>query len=779
MPTLRQFISEKHMKYPNQNGRWIETTMSDSGYMGNHGPELGEAFLNFERPYMYSGSEVTVKYESSWEKIHDSSLYPAAFYPIIGFSLSLENQSVPGCLYQTGENVWWDTVIDSQNNLRDDITSGLYNYKLTSKVSGGNYAQNEYNFEQYWDELSNEYIRVGFDTVCRASYAPRYDQYWFEDPLTESHSNVLAARSWCPGTYVTGNVRVGPGEFDFLTCNSNTYTEQAPCQISLDTNIPIVVWDFDWGINHQTEINGSMHGYLSDGDLSRFAQYVADGHCVISNGYRQPTTQGVKTFSCYSDIYQGTWGYAGVENETFIGYRYLQIFVKPSLTAQAPRVTLIKDPTPTELRARLKVYGDIEKVRYSTDGGNSWSESDSLPWEYLYYKRTDELGSLKYDQNHGGNILLFASEALSDDGADYLAEDYAEKSQYYPSTNTSGTEETSTTMGVTTLNSFFQRMYIVDKADMATISSALYDTSAGGIWEDIKKGIEMFGENPIDCVAGLCYFPLDLTQVFRGASSASSVFFGGYQLTGVSCYELMNYNGYVDIGTMEIKESFPHGSYRNYEPYTALKIWLPFIGLKELHLNKYIGKMMAIRYYFDCFNGGCMAVIFSDGLVADIFDGMAGVQIPISLTDFASYAAAQIQNFTELGSSAVSAVAPLTGGASPSSLIGAAAGFGNYEKALFSAEQTTTSDFNSTKGASSAMINQYLPNYVYVIFEIIEEDETRLLSELMGKPSNASGTLGSFSGYLEIDEVELKTSAGMTETEKNNFISLLHSGIII
>ena len=77
------------------------------------------------------------------------------------------------------------------------------------------------------------------------------------------------------------------------------------------------------------------------------------------------------------------------------------------------------------------------------------------------------------------------------------------------------------------------------------------------------------------------------------------------------------------------------------------------------------------------------------------------------------------------------------------------------------------------------MINQYLPNYVYVIFEIIEEDETRLLSELMGKPSNASGNLGSFSGYLEVDEVELKTSAGMTETEKNNFISLLHSGIII
>ena len=88
MASLREYISEKHMKYPNQNGWWIETTMSDSGYMGDHGPELGEAFLNFEKHFMYSGTEKTVKYESTWSKIHDSSLYPAAFYPIIGFSLS-------------------------------------------------------------------------------------------------------------------------------------------------------------------------------------------------------------------------------------------------------------------------------------------------------------------------------------------------------------------------------------------------------------------------------------------------------------------------------------------------------------------------------------------------------------------------------------------------------------------------------------------------------------------------------------------------------------------
>lgn len=772
MSTLRDLVHDNEIHFhENRDYYAIDKFNGESGVMGNNGPALKDAFYKVKHAFVKSNTEFIMDYKMSFERRYETQ---GEYYPIIMTTINTD-ESNPysfGNLAQVGEKNqdyygWW-----GPDGYYGNANYGLNDYWGIMRInsSGGYFDSVTYDLSQGNEGAVN--TKIGFDAMAK------------EDPVNPQYNltigNFLNNELRTP-PYLAGPARMGNREYwDIFSVEyTPLYYESTPRIDEIDTNIPVLVFDNAYYSQHGVNINQKVLAYTTDGDLSRFAEYIQDEHAIIVNTYRQPTTQGVKTFSCYSDIYQGTWGYAGVEDETFVGYRYLQVFVKPSLTAATPRVTLIKDPTPTELRARLKVYGDIEKVRYSTDGGNSWSESDSLPWEYLYYKRTNELGELKYDQNHGGNILLFASEALSDDGADYLAEDYAEKSQYYPSTNTSGTEETSTTMGVTTLNSFFQRMYIVDKADMAIISSALYDTDQGGIWEDIKKGIEMFGENPIDCVAGLCYFPLDLTQVFRGASPASSVFFGGYQLSGVSCYELMNYNGYVDIGTMEIKESFPHGSYRNYEPYTALKIWLPFIGLKELHLNKYIGKTLAIRYYFDCFNGGCMAVLFSDGLVADIFDGMAGVQIPISLTDFAGYAAAQIQNFTELGSSAVAAVAPLTGGASMSSLIGAAAGAGNYEQALFKAEQTTTSDFNSTKGASSAMINQYLPNYVYIIFEIIEEDETRLLSELMGKPSNASGTLGSFSGYLEVDEVELKTSAGMTEAEKNNFISLLHNGIII
>lgn len=748
MATIKDFCSDfiftPSYTYGNNEGHYRIVNFA-GGPEGSTGVKLENSYYKTTYPMVYqSGPQITdITQELTFEKTDPSA---TVFYPIIVLPIFRGDESGYDGRVGVPVDLWGYNSGTEYRELRSDIPAG---YDATWKFSDTAGA---------YGVIAPQYVQecgTGSTTVIDPGHGPR---------------------GLCMAPNFSTNIawaRLNP----FGT--GGDYGTQPECTIN--TNIPVIAI---WGsyINLDTafknRVVNAIHTYTANGNLRVFNDLIEEDLAFNIN-FNKSADSGTKQYNIYCDVTTGVWGYDGVNNESVIGYRYIQAWVAPSLTESNPRISLIKAREGSQLKANYKIYGELKKVRYSTDGGNSWTESEEIPFNYFYYKRTNELGLLTYDSLSGGNVLLFATEALSDDGSPYLAENYAEKSQYYPSTNTSGTEETSTTMGVTTLNSFFQRMYIVDKADMAIISSALYDTSAGGIWEDIKKGIEMFGENPIDCVAGLCYFPLDLTQVFSGASPASSVFFGGYQLTGVSCYELMNYNGYVDIGTMEIKESFPHGSYRNYEPYTSLKIWLPFIGLKELHLNKYIGKMMAIRYYFDCFNGGCMAVIFSDGLVADIFDGMAGVQIPISLTDFAGYAAAQIQNFTELGSSAVSAVAPLAGGASPSSLIGAAAGFGNYEKALFSAEQTTTSDFNSTKGASSAMINQYLPNYVYVIFEIIEEDETRLLSELMGKPSNASGNLGSFSGYLEVDEVELKTSAGMTETEKNNFISLLHSGIII
>ena len=76
------------------------------------------------------------------------------------------------------------------------------------------------------------------------------------------------------------------------------------------------------------------------------------------------------------------------------------------------------------------------------------------------------------------------------------------------------------------------------------------------------------------------------------------------------------------------------------------------------------------------------------------------------------------------------------------------------------------------------MINNFLPQYPTFMFEIMEIDESPYLNELYGRPSNASGLLGDFSGYLEAEDVMLICPIA-TDNERQEIIDLVRSGIYI
>lgn len=76
------------------------------------------------------------------------------------------------------------------------------------------------------------------------------------------------------------------------------------------------------------------------------------------------------------------------------------------------------------------------------------------------------------------------------------------------------------------------------------------------------------------------------------------------------------------------------------------------------------------------------------------------------------------------------------------------------------------------------MLNQYLPQECMFMFEIQDVDETPNHRAMYGYPSNASGQLQNFSGYLEVDTVNLVCSDA-TAKEKSDIIRQLQNGIYI
>ena len=465
-----------------------------------------------------------------------------------------------------------------------------------------------------------------------------------------------------------------------------------------------------------------------------------------------------------------------------------------------------------KLKMGIKNNAEFYDMEYSNDG-QTWTATDTFPYDFFYRKRVNELSPTP--NTYIGYALTFSNSKIpvfkdETDATGYIngtvgisqAENWNEISANYPIENNTADLDDETTMGQVFTRAFFSQQYICSESALQQISNAMFDTSSGGIigkFEDIKKGLEMYGESVIDAVQGLMFFPIDLTTVFSNISSQSYIYFGGYKFDlqdGVTVNKILYPNGYYDFGTFDLKPTFKN--FRDYAPYTRLFCYLTYVGWVELDIARYINKTVSIKYYFDTRTGGCLACLFSGGILVDYFNGQCGVQMPIKLTDYSAYANAQIQTLLgggktpngtggAVGEMVGSGARGVMGGLAESGAvglgtvavgsIGAVAGI-QATKTLYGLTQNNINNFNKTKGASTSMLNQYLPQECCFMFEIQDADITANELSLLGYPSNASGQLQSFSGYLEVDVVNLVCPYA-SDVEKAEIIKQLQNGVYI
>ena len=485
--------------------------------------------------------------------------------------------------------------------------------------------------------------------------------------------------------------------------------------------------------------------------------------------------------------------------------------------------------------------GDTPLIAYysydcDVNGNGTWQEMEyaptTLPFSRVYRYSMKEVGTYycagisKPYKTFNTNLPIYGTKEESDaynaDGSGLEdAINYNEIANYYGIDNPTGIEDDLTEFGENFTRSFFTQCYLCNTGAVQEISNNLFDydvTTLSGIWEDIKKGLEMYGSNPMDVVQGLRFYPFDLSQIFTNLQSQNYIYFGAYQLQlqNSSVYKVIYANGYKDLGTVSVRRTF--NDWRDFEPYTKLSIYLPYIGRYPLKAERYYGKQVNIRYYIDIRTGLACACLIADGVLLDWFDGQIGTEMPITLTDYASYSQTQINTILRnatLGIGAEGAVGNIgvksaknamqaSAGAEAaqadplgSSLAaqtatkgsigwtiggfaaaGALVGTGVAMKTTYDLMKTGTAANTSVKGSSSSMINSFLPQYPTFMFEILEIDESPYLNELYGRPSNASGRIADFSGYLEAEDIMLICPIA-TDSERQEIIDLVRSGIYI
>lgn len=481
-----------------------------------------------------------------------------------------------------------------------------------------------------------------------------------------------------------------------------------------------------------------------------------------------------------------------------VGQPYVQ-GVKGKITDGKLALYRIEGIDDNKLKYGIKNTASFFDLEYTTDGV-TWTPTDTFPFEFIYRKRINELGTFSYALSvWNTDIPIWGNEEDADDYIDddkpiTDAENWGDISNQYPPTNETGIDDDETDMGEVYTRAFFSQQYICNVSALQEISNAFYDTDSGGITgivDDIIKGLRMYGNDVSQAIQGLMFFPIDLTQVFTSVQTQNYIYFGGYQFQMQNnVHKIIYPNGYIDFGSFVLKPSF--NSYRDHSPYTRLYCFLAYIGWLELDVDRYLGKTVSIRYYIDTRTGGALACIFGNGVLTDYATGQIGVQMPITTTSYTDYANAQLQTLLTFGNSQMSNasnIASMGGqlssvGVGASAIATASVGLGavglgiGATKTLYGLTQNNINNFNKTKGGSTGILNMFLPQECLFLFEIQDSDETRNERSLQGYPSNASGQLQSFSGYLEVDAVNL-VCGGATDNEKAEIIAQLKSGVII
>lgn len=271
----------------------------------------------------------------------------------------------------------------------------------------------------------------------------------------------------------------------------------------------------------------------------------------------------------------------------------------------------------------------------------------------------------------------------------------------------------------------------------------------------VDQLLKLFND-PMQAIIGLhkVYTPVSV-----GGTSDIKV---GYLSSGVTSNYISNQYVSVDCGSIDLKEFF--NNIFDYDPYTDIHIYLPFIGIQKLNTGDVMRSSINVTYHVDVLTGACLAEINitrdGGGGILYTYSGNCAVQYPISSGSYMGIVA----SLASVAGGIVGTVA--TGGAMAPMTIGAVGGLMNAH--------TSVSHSGGFSGNSGAM-------GVKIPYLIITRPQTELANtfpSINGYPTNYSVTLGQCSGYVEIENCHV-SGIPATDVELSEIETLLKSGVIL
>lgn len=303
----------------------------------------------------------------------------------------------------------------------------------------------------------------------------------------------------------------------------------------------------------------------------------------------------------------------------------------------------------------------------------------------------------------------------------------------------------------TELGMFFT-VYNPTQDELKTMSKKLFNPTA----IDVIK--EIFTDTPMDAIISLHGIYVTPQEEIH-YSEFQNIYLGTIDCGDDSSCPVITNNIYImSCGYADIDRFF--NDYRDFSPYTTIHLYLPFIGYIDLPADTFMGGKLGVQYNIDLITGDCVAFVIANRnnveQCVSTHTGNCSFQIPLAARDRTQLVRSGI---TGIASTVLSAGNP--------------AAFANAAVNITTAGQPIqhTGSLTGNHGALSY-------KKPFVIIERCQKADVSTHKDILGNPTNITGTLSSFNGLTRVKDCHVDTLS-CTKEEQQMIYEQLINGILI
>lgn len=315
------------------------------------------------------------------------------------------------------------------------------------------------------------------------------------------------------------------------------------------------------------------------------------------------------------------------------------------------------------------------------------------------------------------------------------------------------------------INSGAIKIYSPLVTDMMSFMNYIY-SSADAIITNFKK----LWANPLESIISLGTLPFILPT-----DGDESVKFCGVD-SGILMPKVSTQYQVIDCGTLEINGEY--ASYLDYNSFTRLKMFLPFIGIVDLS-DDCMDSTLHLKYYIDILTGECLAILKVTKRFSVVQRSITGDESTLAQYNSCLYTykgnvlsecPLSGNNFQNLYSGVINLV--------QAAALPSPASFATIANTL-NTEKSNVQRAGNLTGNSGAL-GEYVP---YVIIEKPMKSVPIGNEIYNAYPANMTYTIGELkkSGYTVAvpDTLRVENIEGATDVEKEMIKSLFESGVIL